>query len=528
MSDRQVVVLAVVTMAGAWRALAIPPALVVAVVVAALLAQRAPVVWLAAAMTASVLGARSWAGVEHAPTTGFLRGPATVVTDPVRVPGGVRLELRVDDSGRRVQATASGDAGALLGSRLAGERVRVEGRLAGIQGSRGYLARRHIGSRLIVTAADDPGPGGPLSRFANQLRRTLVVGADSMSAPRRALFTGLVIGDDRDQDAIEVDDFRAAGLTHLLAVSGQNVAFVLAVAAPLLRRLGLRGRLVAGAGVLATFGVLTRWEPSVLRAVAMAALAMVAMTSGRPASSIRLLALAVTALVLIDPMLAGSVGFLLSVGACAGIAVVGPLLERLRIPPALAITAAAQIGVAPVLIPAFGEMPLASLPANLLAGPAAGPVMVWGLVGGLPAGLLGGRAAEVLHLPTRALLAWIAGVARLAAALSLPHVDARGGLALIVIAGVWLGLRTRPRSLAVAAVAAVMAAPALTTADRRSPTVQGREIAAGSSCGAAAGPWLWSSRATPTSGAPSKRCGRRASAVSTCSSCAPAAAGRPD
>jgi competence protein ComEC len=199
------------------------------------------------------------------------------------------------------------------------------------------------------------------------------------------------------------------------------------VAGPLLRLLGMRGRLLAGFAVLFLFGVLTRWEPSVLRAEAMAALAMTAVTLGRRAPPLRLLALAVSGLVLIDPQLVHSVGFLLSVGACAGIALLAkPLTARLPGPrplaEALAITTAAQVGVAPILMNVFGGVPVASLPANLLAIPAAGPIMVWGMTAGLVAGLVPAPIAAVLHLPTRALLWWVAAVAHRCASLPLGHV----------------------------------------------------------------------------------------------------------
>ena len=68
-------------------------------------------------------------------------------------------------------------------------------------------------------------------------------GAAPLDPRARSLFTGLVIGDDREQPADLADAFRGAGLTHLLAVSGQNVAFALALAGPLLRRLRLWPRL---------------------------------------------------------------------------------------------------------------------------------------------------------------------------------------------------------------------------------------------------------------------------------------------
>ncbi|HET9441772.1 MAG TPA: ComEC/Rec2 family competence protein, partial [Acidimicrobiales bacterium] len=409
MSDRLVVVLAAGIVVGAWLARPVPPALLaggfaVAVVVAVVAgvaaragrpgpagragsaapssavlegaegragpsvadlagrAGRAGAVVVLAAGLASCLGARAWSGVEDAPRSGRAEGWATLVTDPERVPGGVRAEVRL--GGRRVQAVARGDAAGWLAPRLAGERVLVGGRLGPVTGrARAYLARRHVGARLHVDVVGGWSPGGPVSRLANQVRRTLAGGSGSLPPDQRALLAGLVLGDDRDQEPEQVDDFRAAGMTHLLAVSGQNVAFVLGMAAPLLRRLGLRGRLVTAWTVLVVFGVVTRWEPSVMRAVAMAALALLASTIGRPAGSARVLALAVAGLVLVDPMLAGSLGFLLSTAACAGIVVLGAPLGR-RLPEALAVTLAAQAGVAPVIIPACGGLPVASLPAN--------------------------------------------------------------------------------------------------------------------------------------------------------------------
>lgn len=156
----------------------------------------------------------------------------------------------------------------------------------------------------------------------------------------------------------------------------------------------------------------------------MAMVTLFAATIGRPASSLRVLALAVTGLLLIDPLLVHSVGFQLSVGACAGIALFSKRITALVPGPrplaeALGVTVAAQAGVAPVMVPIFGGLPVAALVANLVALPAAGPLMVWGLAAGLPAGMLGGGVATLLHLPTRAMVAWVAGVARVTGTLPL-------------------------------------------------------------------------------------------------------------
>ena len=122
--------------------------------------------------------------------------------------------------------------------------------------------------------------------------------------------SGFLLGDTRELPRDVEEQFRASGLTHLLAVSGANVAFVLALARPVLRRLPLRAQLVAGLTLLVMFGTMTRWEPSVLRACAMAACSMTALYLGRPTAGVRVLALAVVVLVLADPFLIHPIGFL--------------------------------------------------------------------------------------------------------------------------------------------------------------------------------------------------------------------------
>ena len=123
--------------------------------------------------------------------------------------------------------------------------------------------------------------------------------------------------------------FRQSGLSHLTAVSGQNVALALVDrrAAAAARQAGAR----ASSRTLALIGwfvVLTRAEPSVLRAGTMAALAALAFAVGTEREPPRLLAAAVVVLLLVDPLLVRSVGFWLSVGATAGVTVIGPPLRR--------------------------------------------------------------------------------------------------------------------------------------------------------------------------------------------------------
>ncbi|MGI8776113.1 MAG: ComEC/Rec2 family competence protein [Acidimicrobiales bacterium] len=480
MSDLAAVVLALSAAAGAWMAApstgGFLPLLVAGSVASTGLALRRPaLLCVGVALATSGLAARSWAGL-HPPADRTWSGVATLVTDPARVSGAMGVVARVE--GKRVQAWARGSAANELTDRLAGERVRMAGRLGPLpETTRTRLAYRHVAAQLSVERVDDWAPGNLPSRWANGIRRTLLAGTSSFPADRRALFAGFVLGDGREEAPEVADDFRASGLAHLLVVSGENVVFVLGLFAPLMRRLGLRGRLVLGLAVLGLFGVLTRWEPSVLRAEAMAALALVASTLGRPASGLRILALAVTGLLLVDPLLITSLGFGLSVGACAGIAVFSrPLTSAIPGPRSVAsavgVSLAAQAGVAPLLVPAFGSIPLVTIPANLIAVPAAGPLTAWGMAAGIPAGVAarlppgtgGGVFAAAVHVPTRLLLAWVATVARHAATaplgrLTTTHLVVLGvGLA---VAGLLTVHRRRWMAVVGVVVAGAVTVPAL-------------------------------------------------------------------
>ena len=484
MGDRATIALAFAACAGAWAARPFPLLAVLALAAVALGLRRPVLLILAVALAASALGARSWAGLRP-PALGPWSGVATLVADPANVAGALRADVRI--GGKRVEAWARGPAARALRDRLSGERVQLRGQLSPVPpDARQRLARRHIGARMTVAGASLASAGDVPSRLANGLRRTLLQGAAVLEPGPRALYSGFVLGDDRDQRPEVTDDFRASGLSHLLVVSGQNVAFVLALLGPFLNRFRLSGRLAGGLVVLVLFGILTRWEPSVLRAVAMAALTLLAAAMGRPASSLRILSLAVTGLVLIDPLLVHSLGFLLSVGACAGIALLSTRLAA-RLPgprpvaAALGVTLAAQVGVAPILVPVFGGLPVASLPANLLGAPVAGPLMMWGMAAGLVAGWTGEAMARLIHLPTGLMIRWVAGVAHWGAAaplgqLRLAHVVALG---VAVAVGVAAHRRGRSGWVLVSGLAAVAVALAPAVAVLRPAPVDGRNVVPG-------------------------------------------------
>jgi competence protein ComEC len=144
----------------------------------------------------------------------------------------------------------------------------------------------------------------------------------------------------------------------------------------------------------------------------------------------------------------------LSVGASLGIAVLArPIGSRLRGPgwlrEILAVTLAAQLGVAPVLLPVFGSVPLVSLPANLVAVPLAAPLTVWGLASGVIGGLLrplAPPAGAALCAPGTALVHALLAVADLAARVPVA-IDGRAALGVVALvaltAAVRLGVKVR-------------------------------------------------------------------------------------
>ncbi len=402
-----------------------------------------------------------WRGTQEARAyqpmeTGRLEAVAVLRGDPEPVGIGWRAEVQLE-SGERLEATGFGRSGFELRRAAVGDRLAIEGRIRSI-GDRPWLRSRHIVGRVALDEALIVAPAAGFDRLVNGLRQVIVDGAASFDDRDRSLYTGLVIGDDRFQPLAQQAQFRASGLTHLLAVSGQNVAFVLLVVRPLLMAAGRRTRLVLIVGVLVVFVAVTRAEPSVLRAATTAGVATWAMVSGRTSSGLRTLCAGVAGLLLADPFLVDVVGFQLSVAASLGILIVSPLLlSRLatrldRVPgagsigQALAVTIGAQIGVAPLLIGYFGPLPLASIPANLVAGWAAGAVMTLGLTVGPVSGLLHQArffgAAAWLQWPSRLLVAWIDGTAGFSAGLGLPRVDLPGLAALALVA---MALALRPR-----------------------------------------------------------------------------------
>jgi competence protein ComEC len=328
--------------------------------------------------------------------------------DQVRFRGDV---LQVDGRGsawalqQAVTVEASGDRVDAWASVMVGATLTFSARLTAADVADGVAAA----ARPLTLPEVESAPPWWLVGV-EKVRSGLRDAAADLPADQRALVPALTLGDTSRVTTAMTDEFRATGLTHLMAVSGANLALLLAFVMLVARWCGVRGRWLTAVSVVTVllFVVLCRAEPSVVRAAAMGVVALAAV--GREAGAgggLRLISLAVIALCFVDPWLSRSWGFALSVAACVGIVWWGrrwaEALGRWLpswLAEALAVPLAAQVATQPLVTALSGAVSMVGVPANALAGPFVGPATV-----------LGFAAAGVAWLMPWLghLLAWCAG-----------------------------------------------------------------------------------------------------------------------
>ena len=362
-------------------------------------------------------GSSAWNGVDELASVPC-SGDAIVRTDPMQIGNAVISVLEIENI--RYRAITHGRLAWRLKERMAGEHVFVVGDCGPSVGRyQRFDHVNHIRGRIVLYEVSEKFSDGSLyMRAANRTRKTMIRGVRHMPDQLRALFTGLVIGDDREQSREMVNEFRASGLSHLCAVSGQNVAYLLAVMSPLLGRLRRVPRWCVTLFLLLWFVALARGEPSVLRAAFMAGVVATNSLRGKPMNARSVIALTAMMLLVVDPLLAWSIGFALSVGATLGLAWLShPLQKIVGSRGGMASTIAALVGTMPVSFAVFGHVPVVSLIANPLSLAVAGAVMMIGL----PLAILGGiwsPLAVVVSWLMVPPVAWVAGVAAVCSQIS--------------------------------------------------------------------------------------------------------------
>ena len=339
---------------------------------------------------------------------------------------------------------------------------------------RGWLDRRGVhavlrGDENWRVVGRRGGFGGAGDRLRRHLEGSIAPG---LAGERRAVVAGIVLGEDEGLGQDLQDDFRASGLYHLLAVSGQNVMYIAFGLLGLGWLLGL-SRLVVELGVLAAilgYVMAVGWQPSVVRAGVAGALASLAWLAARPRDRWHFLAVGALVLLAWMPATLLEPGFQLSFAAVAGIFVAVPRIQRrlegYPVPrplgDVLALSLACGLATAPIAWLHFGAVPLYTVPANVLAAPVVAPLLGLGLIAAALEPVAPSAALALAWL-NGWLAAYLAWCARFVAGLPFAQLTAGWslvGLALIVLGSFAVARLRRP--LRVAVVAAALAAVLLT------------------------------------------------------------------
>jgi competence protein ComEC len=319
---------------------------------------------------------------------------------------------------------------------------------------------------------------------SGEIRETAAEGLGRGMPPREAeLARGFVLGEDERIDEATKEDFRRSGLSHLLAVSGENVTLLALLAMPVLGllRIPLRERLFWVLGLIAVYVPVAGAGPSVQRAGVMGAIGVLAVLGGRRASRLYALTLAAVVTLAVDPSVAADIGWQLSFAAVLGIlllaaplrqAMVARLGEgpwRRALAEGLAVTIAATLATAPLIAFHFETVSTTTLVANVLALPAVAPAMWLGMCSAALA-QVPGLPLQPLNWLDALLLAYVAQVASWCATPGWAelHVRLSGaglvlsylGMGVVGLAGLYLGRLNllRPALRGMAAVAAVASA----------------------------------------------------------------------
>lgn len=391
---------------------------------------------------------------------GEARGVLALLESPVTTERGARAKARVENLSAADRVALPRGATVLLGFGpdfavvTEGQRVQVAGDLREAAGRSApgwwvrWLARNRISAHLEVERAEVVGRRGGVWGLRARWR-TWARGhaARGLSGDTGALVRGMLLGGGTELSPSAREEFRASGIWHLLAVSGQNVTVVAIAVLAALRAMFVPRRwalVVAGVAIVA-YCLACEGGPSVARAGLMGALGLSTALGGLPRRRWYLLLLSLAIVLGIRPRDIADPGLQLSFSAVAGLYTLSPaaaaVLERLftrRIAELVATSLGAGLATAPILAWHFGHLSLVGFGLNVVAVPLAAPVVVLALIALAvePLGPIARIPAELAGLGADALLVGAKLAASVpAASVIVPRASAA---LLVVLAGaVW-------------------------------------------------------------------------------------------
>lgn len=350
-----------------------------------------------------------------------------------------------------------------------GRKLEVIGRLSLPSGRRNpggfdyrqYLAQSGI-SATVFAAEDKINPSkefkfNTIIRTGLHLRQRIIkVIEQSLPKQQAGLLAGMLIGY-REGLSKEVQEvFSNSGLTHIMAVSGANVAFIVLPMLFVLRKLRVNYKLanLTVMGTLVVFVSITGFEPSVLRAVIMAEVALLGKIISRETEVINSISIAVILLLLYNPYNLFNIGFQLSFAATLSLILFYQRIKDLisfKVLPNIiadvaAATIAAQIGVLPISVFYFNKISIISIFSNIIVVPITGIVTILGCIMAL-VGQISTAISQLIGYANCVFLSFILFAAKLSADFPFAVVKlVTPSVILIIIyyAAVWFFLRYMP------------------------------------------------------------------------------------
>ncbi|MCX6235576.1 MAG: ComEC/Rec2 family competence protein [Bacteroidetes bacterium] len=289
-----------------------------------------------------------------------------------------------------------------------------------------YLANKGIYHSAFVSSGSwkllDSNRGKPVRAFANALREKIMITLRRTFTDKDefAVVTALLIGAKDDLDADLQQDFAAAGVLHILVVSGMHVGLIYVVLNSLFGflRKGALGRFSHTLLVIMLmwlYSLITGFGPSILRAAAMFSLVAVGNSIQRMTSIYNTLVVSAFLLLLFSPFLISDTGFQLSYASVIGIvALQRPIYEMFSIKrwipgqiwSIIAVTLAAQVGTLPLALMYFHQFPVYFILANMIIIPLSTFVIYAGIIFLImsPVAVISSLLATIILFMTRLML----------------------------------------------------------------------------------------------------------------------------
>jgi competence protein ComEC len=332
-----------------------------------------------ALLAATAILAAAWGGVRVADIDhrALRPGPIEAVVVVTAAPNGDRAIVRVPAAEEDALLVARGERPMLGGV------YRATGRLESPDPEvRGYYATQGVHLELRASRLVQLGERGGGWALIDRLHEAALarLGAGRDPSPQRALVAGVTLGDTSGMTLADRESFRASGLYHLVAVSGQNVALVVIFALACLAVMGVIGAPARVAAIALTliYVLVTGAGPSIVRAGVAGGLVSIAWLASRPVARWHLVACGAVVVLALNPLDLFNPGFQLSFAAVCAIFLVAPRLTGL-LGQAAAVSVACTLVTTPIAWWHFGRLAPLSVPANLLALPAVAPLLVSGL-----------------------------------------------------------------------------------------------------------------------------------------------------